>query len=113
MEIQQWDFPLAKAEYLLNYTTTAGEGGDKRKFWHEILGFQSPETLRLALLQQVTPEQVEADGQNAYGTLYRLVIRLATPAGQVYRIRTIWIIRFDEKIARFVTAYPEERKGQH
>lgn len=111
MEIQRWEFPLAKAEYLLNYTTTAGEGGDKRKFWHEILGFQSPEALRRALLQQVTPEQLEVDGQNAYGTLYRLVIMLAAPASRVYRVRTIWIIRFGEKVARFVTAYPEERKG--
>lgn len=111
MEIQRWEFPLAKAEYLLNYTTMGGQDGDKRKFWHEILGFQSPETLRMVLLQQVTPEQVEADGQNAYGTLYRLVIRLAAPTGRVYRVRTIWIIHFDEKIAPFVTAYPEERKG--
>lgn len=111
MKISHWEFPLAKAEYLLHYTTTAGEGGDKRKFWHEILGFQSAEALRMTILQQVSFDQLAADGQNAYGALYRLIISLATPGGNIYSVRTVWIVRFDEDVARFVTAYPEQRKG--
>ena len=110
MKISHWEFPLARAEYLLHYTTVAGKGGDKRKFWHEILGFQSAETLRMTILQQASLDQLAVDGQNAYGTLYRLIIVLVTPAGNTYRVRTIWIVRFGEEVARFVTAYPEQRK---
>ncbi len=110
MQIRYWEFPLAKAEYLLHYSTTAGEGGDKRKFWHEILGFQSPEALRQTILQHVGFDQLEADGQNAYGALYRLTVVLTAANGNSYRVRTVWIVRFGEEIARFVTAYPEQRK---
>jgi hypothetical protein len=113
MKISHWEFPLAKSEYLLHYTTTDGKGGDKRKFWHEILGFQSAEALRMTILQQVGVDQLEADGQNAYGALYRLIVSLATPDGNLYRVRTVWIVRFGEEIARFVTAYPEQRKESH
>jgi hypothetical protein len=111
MKISYWEFPLAKAEYLLHYTTMAGKGGDKRRFWHEILGFQSADVLRVTILQQAKVDQLEADGQNAYGVLYRLVISLTTPDGSAYRVRTVWIVRFGEDVARFVTAYPEQRKG--
>jgi hypothetical protein len=31
--------PLSKAEYLLNYSAAAGAGGDKRRFWREVMGF--------------------------------------------------------------------------
>lgn len=110
MEIREWEFSLAKAEYLLNYTTTTGEGGDKRKFWHDILGFQSPEAVQTAILEQVKRDRLELSGQNVYGVLYRLAIELVAPFESVYRIRTIWIVRFGEDIARFVTAYPEQRK---
>jgi len=32
MGIGRLEFPLAKAEYLLSYSTEPGEGGDKHKF---------------------------------------------------------------------------------
>jgi len=110
MTVRRLEFSLAKAEYLLRYTTTAGAGGDKRKFWYDRLGFRSPDALRTALLAAVAVDQLEADGQNAYGDLYRIVVTLDLPAASLYRIRTVWIVHFGEDVASFVTAYPEQRK---
>ena len=110
MKILHLELPLTKAEYLLHYATATGEAGDKHKFWYDILGFSSPESIRAVLLKSVTIDKLEADMPNAYGNLYRMVITLTTPAGSSRRIRTVWIVRFGEDVARFVTAYPEQRK---
>jgi hypothetical protein len=37
--ISYFAFPLAKAEYLLNFQAEPGQGGDKRRFWREVMGF--------------------------------------------------------------------------
>ena len=43
-------FPIDKAVYLLTRETESGKGGDKKKFWREILGFDSPELVRESIL---------------------------------------------------------------
>lgn len=106
MTISQLSFPLAKAEYLLVYTTEPGEGGDKHKFWRILMGFQSPVTLREAVLNVVSLELLQPAGDNAFGTLYQAVVLLTEPSGMSRFIRTIWIVLSGEDIARFVTAYP-------
>ncbi len=53
---------------------------------------------------------LQPQGQNNFGYLYRAYIRITGPSGLLRRIRTVWIVRFDEDIARFVTAVPD-RKG--
>jgi hypothetical protein len=108
----QLEFPLAKAEYLLSYTTASGEGGDKRKFWHEILGFQSAETIRAEILAKVAPELLQLQGQNPYGTRYAATILIASPSGISWQIRTAWIVLQGQAIARFVTAVPERQGRQ-
>jgi hypothetical protein len=42
----RFDFPLAKAQYLFSRATGLGVGGDKRKFWQEVMGFASPEAIK-------------------------------------------------------------------
>lgn len=101
------EFPIAKAEYLLNHTTEPGEGGDKRKFWHEVMGFQSAEAIREAVLAEVSLDSLEPQGQNAYGERYQAVILITGPSRVSWLIRTGWIVLFGEDVARFVTAVPE------
>jgi hypothetical protein len=48
---------------------------------------------------------------NEYGDRYRAYIRITGPNGLSRRIRTIWIILFNEDIARFVTAVPDRLGG--
>jgi len=110
MGISRLEFPLAKAEYLLSYSTEPGEGGDKRTFWWHIMGFRSPETLREALLAEMSMELLQSQGQDAYGERYKAVVSITGPTGLARQIRTIWIVRPNEDVARFVTAYPERSK---
>jgi len=41
MNIRQSEFSLSKAEYLINFTTESGKGGDKKIFWRNVMGFSS------------------------------------------------------------------------
>ena len=110
--ISYFEFPLAKAEYLLNFQAESGRGGDKRRFWREVMGFQSAHVLRQTLLAKVTGDMLRQSGQNAYGYLYQATIRITGPSELLCQVRTIWIVLFDRDVARFVTAYPDKRKQQ-
>lgn len=106
--INRFELPLAKAEYLLNFQTEPGQGGDKRRFWHEIIGFQSAEALRHALLAEISAELLQQNGKNEYGDFYRATIWLTGPLGLSCQIRMVWIVLFGQDVARFVTAYPDK-----
>jgi hypothetical protein len=105
------EFPLPKAEYLLNHATEPGRGGDKQNFWRYEMGFESAEAIREALLAEVSTDLLQLQGQNDFGNLYRAYIRITGATGLSRQIRTVWIVRFDEDVARFVTAVPDRLGG--
>ena len=105
------EFSLAKAMYLFSYTTAAGEGGDKRKFWRDIMGFQSAAAIREAILAQLSVELLQPQDQNLYGERYQAPLLLTGPSGVTQEIQTGWIVLFNEEIARFV-AYPKRSRRQ-
>jgi hypothetical protein len=107
MNIDRLDFPLAKAEYLFNYSPGIGVGGDKQKFWRVVLGFESPEAIREAIVSQVTIDQLETTGANSYGEKYQMTVLIQGPSGVMWSIKTGWIVLAGEDVARFVTAVPE------
>lgn len=107
----RFEFSLAKAEYLLTYKTESGIGGDKQNFWRNELRFESAEAIRESILAEVSLSMLQPERQNNFGNLYRAYIRITGPSGLSRRIRTVWIIRFNEDIARFVTAIPERKRG--
>jgi hypothetical protein len=76
------------------------------------MGFQSAEVLRRALLATVSRNLLQSSGQNAYGDFYEAVTWLTGPSERLCLVRTIWIVLFDQDVARFVTAYPERRKSR-
>lgn len=76
-------------------------------FWYKVMGFQSPEAIREALLAEVSIDLLQLQGQNAYGDRYQAVILITGPSGVAWLIRTGWIVLIGEDIARFVTAVPE------
>ncbi len=106
----QFDFPIAKANYLLNYTTEAGIGGDKRKFWREVMGFDNPEAIRDAILAAVSLKMLQKQDTTEYGDRYRVYLKIRGASVQLYRIRTVWIVLTGENIVRFVTAVPDRRE---
>ncbi|MDV3002470.1 MAG: hypothetical protein N5P05_004125 (plasmid) [Chroococcopsis gigantea SAG 12.99] len=71
MLITGFEFPLAKANYLLNRATESGVGGDKRKFWREVMGFEDPEAIRAAILATVSLEMLQLQDITEYGSRYR------------------------------------------
>ena len=82
-------------------------GGDKQKFWRTVLGFESSESIREAILSQVTIDQLDSNGANNYGEQYQVVILIEGPSKVIWQIKTGWIVLIGEEVARFVTAVPE------
>lgn len=107
MRFDRLEFPPAKAEYLFSYATDSGEGGDKQKFWRIVLGFESPEAIREAILAKVTLDHLKRSGSNDYGEKYEVTVLIEGPTGVAWRIKTGWIVLNGETVARFVTAVPE------
>jgi hypothetical protein len=105
------DFPIEKAKYLLTRVAKPGEGGDKQNFWKSDMGFESPEAIRDIILSLVSLDLLQFQDQNNYGERYRAYIEIVGPAGISRRIRTVWIIIFNEDVARFVTAVPDKKGG--
>ena len=108
MSIDRLDFPLAKAEYLFKYSPGSGVGGDKQRFWRIVLGFDSPESIREAILSQVTIAQLKLTGVNSYGEKYQATVLIEGPSNVIWSVKTGWIVLMEENIARFVTAFPEK-----
>ncbi|MGL5058825.1 MAG: DUF6883 domain-containing protein [Microcoleus sp.] len=108
----RFEFPIAKAQYLFSSATEAGVGGDKQKFWQEVMGFESPEAIREAIIGQMSLELLQPVGQNDYGERYQAVILITGRSGISCQIRTGWIVLFGEDIARFVTAFPQRFRRQ-
>jgi hypothetical protein len=109
---QQFDLPLAKAEYLLTRAADPGQGGDKQNFWQNILGFPTAEAIQQAILAEMSIDLLEANGQNEFGDLYQASIRVTSPTGMSRQVLTIWMVRFGEEVARFVTAVPDRKRRQ-
>jgi hypothetical protein len=107
----RFEFPIAKAQYLFNRASEPGQGGDKRKFWRDVMGFESSEAIREAILTEVSLEILQPQSQNEHGELYRAYIEVTGVSGISRRIRTVWIVLFDEDVARFVTAVPDRLGG--
>ena len=106
MVVKRLEIPLAKAEYLFSHSAEPGKGGDKRKFWQEILGFDSARAVREAILAKVGLDQLEAIEPNSYGNRYQPIIAIKGLSDKVRYLKTIWIVLIGETIARFVTAVP-------
>ncbi|MDV3002758.1 MAG: hypothetical protein N5P05_004413 (plasmid) [Chroococcopsis gigantea SAG 12.99] len=109
--ITRFEFPLAKAIYLLNRASVSGTGGDKRKFWREVMGFGDPEAVRAAILAKVSLEMLQVQDTTEYGTRYRAYIEITGPSGVSHWIRTVWIVLLNEEVVKFVTAVPGRNEG--
>ena len=100
-------FPIEKAIYLLTKETEPKRGGDKQKFWCEVLGFDSPESVRAAILNSIEVKNLKFQRQDQYGDRYQAVEWIQGLSGIGWWVRTGWIVRSDETTARFITAIPE------
>jgi len=100
-------FPIEKAVYLFTRETEPKIGGDKQKFWREVMGFESPEAIREVILAEVTVDDLQIRGQDDHGYRFQAVVLITGRSGVSWQVRTGWIVRYGEDVARFVTAVPE------
>lgn len=101
--------PIEKAVYLFTRDTVPRLGGDKQKFWQTVMGFESPTAIHAAVLGSVAVADLSFQRQDQYGDRYQAVTRIRGETGLMWWVRTGWIVRPGETVARFVTAIPERR----
>lgn len=97
--------PAKLTAYLLSDTYTFGRS--KAHVFRSV-GFTPASADRLAqeLLLFARSEENVAQVDSPHGTKYVVDGTLATPRGDLLRLRTVWIIDPGHDAPRFVTAYP-------
>jgi hypothetical protein len=95
-------------DYILNLSNPDGE--PKARYLMQI-GYKQAQwqTLEKDLRKQHLSFEVLPGKQSNYGVKYEIVAPLAGPNGQRRWIRSIWMIRKGESVARFVTLIPEKQ----
>ena len=99
------DLGLKLEEYALN--PQHRDGRHKARVFESALGITlaDPSPLRRAILAAAaTSDEVEARGDNGYGSVYVLRFPLQTAKGSAV-ILTAWIVRHGEDVPRLTTCY--------
>lgn len=95
-------------DYVLNLSNPDGE--PKARYLMQIGYKQSQwQTLERDLREQHLSLDVLPGKQSIYGGKYEIVAPLTGPNGQRRWIRSVWMIRKGEPVARFVTLVPEKQ----
>jgi hypothetical protein len=91
-------------DYSLN--PTHEEGMHKARVFHSALGFKQDdaERLRRMILSEILTADATPRPDTAYGHRYVVEFDTAGLKGPV-RIRTTWLVRFDEDIPRLTSCY--------
>lgn len=91
-------------DYLLSNTHPIGKW--KARFFNS-LGFDKSnvELLKKALISIAQSSEISESITTAYGVKYIIDGAIHTPK-KVIKLRTVWVIEKEEKIPKFVTAYP-------
>lgn len=93
---------------MLNFANPDGES--KARFLEEI-GYnqQNWQILEADLRAQHLSQEARPGKQSRYGEKYEIVAPLVGPNGQRHWLRSIWMIRNGESVARFITLIPEKQ----
>ena len=97
--------PIKLRAYLLSETHSVGRA--KAKFFRSA-GFNesNADLLKEGLRIIARSEDVRGEVTSEHGGKYIIDGQLLTPAGEILRIRTVWIVDEGQTRPRFVTAYP-------
>lgn len=100
--------PEKLRDYILNSSHVDGES--KARFLSEI-GYQQEnwQILERDLRNQHLALEASVGKKSTYGVKYEIVAPLVGPNSDRRWIRSVWIIRTGQSVARFVTLIPEEK----
>jgi hypothetical protein len=95
-------------DYVLNFANRDGEStarfleerGYNQKNW---------QILEADLRAQHLSQEVRPSKKSRYGEKHEIVTPLAGPNGKKRWLRSIWMIRNGERVARFITLIPEKQ----
>lgn len=97
--------PAKLVDYLLS--PSHRDGRHKARYFSQ-LGFSQENWQEFEdfLRQHVQEHEISREEPSPFGTRYVLEGIIKMPDGRTAKIRTVWFIRSEENIPRFVTAYP-------
>jgi len=100
--------PAKVRDYLLSKEHSVGRF--KAAFF-EALGYSAADWPQLEsdLRQLATTGDATLGRHTKYGQHYEIRGTLRGPSGRVAQVMTIWIVRSEEDVPRFITAFPGER----
>jgi hypothetical protein len=95
-------------DYVLNFANQ--DGAAKARFLEEIGYTQKNwQILETDLRMQHLSQEARPGKKSGYGEKYEIVAPLVGPNGNRRWLRSIWMIRHGEQVARFVTLIPEKQ----
>jgi hypothetical protein len=100
--------PEKLRDYILNLSNPDGES--KARFLKE-MGYEQEnwKTLESDLRKQHLSEDTIPGKQSVYGAKSEIFAPLIGPNGEKRWLRSVWMIRKGESIARFITLIPEKK----
>ena len=78
-------------------------------FWPWAMSKKNWKTLDLDLREQHLSQEAIPGQKSHYGEKYEILAPLVGPNGKMRWLRSVWMIRKGESIARFITLIPEKR----
>ena len=95
-------------DYVLNHSNPEG---DSKARYLEQMGYKQKnwKILQADLREQHLSQEVFPGKNSIYGVKYEILAPLVGPNGQMRWLRSIWMIRRGESIARFITLIPERK----
>ena len=95
-------------DYVLNPLNP--DSAAKARFLEE-MGYRQErwQVLEADLRAQHLSQEAMIGKKSPYGEKYEIIALLSGPNGQTREIRSIWMIRKGESVARFITLIPERR----
>mgnify|MGYP003444371614 CR=1 FL=1 len=100
--------PEKLRDYVVNLSHPDGES--KARFLR-VMGYEQKnwKTLEIDLRTQHLSQEVIPGQKSDYGEKYEVLAPLIGPNGKMRWLRSVWMIRKGESIARFITLIPEEK----
>ena len=109
MELPNIDSAIIDSAKLRDYLLSPSHplGRFKARFF-ESLGYSqtNADQLEADLRAHVAAGSTTLGSNSPYGQKYQVVGQLQGPSGRIATVVSIWIVRSEEAMPRFVTAYP-------
>lgn len=114
MNVPNLDAAVVPAAKIIDYLLSDShpDGKHKAKFF-KAFGFAADnwQALEMAVRQHAADHEVAKVEPSPFGVRYVVEGIMKTPDGRTPFVRSVWFVKNDEDITRFVSAYPPGRRS--